>query len=335
MAVLGVVLLAELLAIALALARQEEWVSFFADLGRTSVALQWLALTSAAVLCLLRPHAARLPLREGTLLALGALLLNIVVVSEALYWVGYFVAPEAAADGWLPVDHGFFAARNVAIGGIIAGCLLRYFYVSEQWQRNVRREAETRIHALQARIRPHFLFNSMNTIASLIRGNPAAAEQAVEDLADLFRVSLGEGRQRIALGEEVAIARVYERMEQQRLGARLAVDWQLDQLPRDAMMPGLTLQPLLENAIYHGIERLTEPGRVQISGQREADMLRITVTNPVPAGAADDRDGNQMALGNIRERLELAFGRRAELRTSAAAGEFRVDLSFPYEPRNA
>lgn len=335
MAVLGVVLIAELVAIALALARESQWVSFFSDLGRTSVVLQWLGLTSAAVLCLLRPMAARMALAQGTALALFAVMANILLVSEALFWVAWLVAPAAAAENWLPADHWFFAARNVGIGGIITGGLLRYFYVSEQWQRNVRHEAEARIHALQARIRPHFLFNSMNTIASLTRSNPAAAEQAVEDLADLFRASLSDARQRIALAEELEITRVYERMEQQRLGSRLQVYWQLDALPGDAMIPSLTIQPLLENAIYHGIERITGPGRVELDGRRDGDMLSITVTNPTPTSGATDRPGNQMALANIRERLTLAFGRRAALTVQAGDGRFRVTLTFPYQKAGA
>ncbi len=331
MAVLGVVLIAELVAIALALARQNQWVSFFADLGRTSVVLQWLSLTSAAVLCGIRPWLARMTLREGTALAFLAIVVNVFAVSEALYWVGYFIAPDVAADGWLPADHWFFAARNLAIGCIIAGGLLRYFYVSDQWQHNVRREAQARILALQARIRPHFLFNSMNTIASLIRGNPRAAEQAVEDLADLFRVSLADARQRITLADELEIARVYQRMEQQRLGDRLRVNWQLDQLPTDAVIPSLTIQPLLENAIYHGIERLAEDGVVDVTGHRQDDMLHITVSNPVPMAGGPGHAGNQMALHNIRERLALAFGDRARLDIQESPDRFSVTLAIPYQ----
>jgi two-component system sensor histidine kinase AlgZ len=328
-AALVVVLVTELLAIALTLARQDHWVSFFSDLGRTSIVLQWLALTSAAVLCGLRSHAATMPLKQGSALVFLAVVANLLIVSEAVYWVVWFIAPSASSDGWLPADHGFFAARNVAIGGVIAGGLLRYCYVSAQWQRNVRREAEARIHALQARIRPHFLFNSMNTIASLIRSNPAAAEQSVEDLADLFRASLADSRRDITLGEELEIARVYERMEQQRLGERLRVRWNLDALPADAMMPSLTIQPLLENAIYHGIEQLPDPGVVDVSGQRSEEMLYITVTNPTPARGTE-RARNQMALQNIRERMELAFGERAGLAIESPPGEFRATLTFPY-----
>lgn len=334
-AVLGVVLVAELVAIALALARESHWVSFFSDLGRTSFVLQWLSLTSAAVLCGARPFAARMTLQQGTLLAFGVVMLNILLVSEAIYWIGYFVAPDVAADGWLPSDQAFFAARNLAIGGIATGVLLRYFYVSDQWQRNVRREAESRFHALQARIRPHFLFNSMNTIASLTRSNPLAAEQAVEDLADLFRASLADSRQRIPLSEELEIARLYERMEKQRLGERLTVRWQLDPLPSDAMIPSLTIQPLLENAIYHGVERLPDPGIVELDGRREGDMLHITIGNPLPANDVPGQVGhmgNGMALDNIRERLALAFGSAARLDVEAGRERFRVTLSFPYQP---
>ncbi len=331
MAVLGVVLIAELMAIALTLARQNHWVSFFSDLGRTSFVLQWLSLTSAAVLCGVRPLAARLSLPQGTALAFFATLANVLVVSEALYWVGYFIAPGIAADGWLPADHWFFAVRNLVLGGIITGGLLRYFYVSEQWRHNVRREAAARIHALQARIRPHFLFNSLNTIASLARTNPRAAEQAVEDLADLFRISLNDARQRITLAEELEIARVYERMERQRLGERLRVDWQLDGLPVDAMLPSLTVQPLLENAIYHGIERLPDPGPVEVRARRDGEQLHITITNPVPDGGATERPGSHMAIVNIRERLALAFGERAALTVEPGPGRFSVTLTFPYQ----
>jgi len=330
MAVLGVVLLAELLAITLSLARQDGWAGFFADLGALSVMLQWLALSSAAVLCGLRRWLSPLPLYRGSLLAFAALLLDILLVSEALYWTGYLSAPGAAMEAWLPADHGFFVARNLIVGGVIAGGLLRYFYVSGQWQRNVRREAQARIHALQARIRPHFLFNSMNTIASLTRSNPVAAEQAVEDLADLFRASLADGRQQATLADELEIARVYERMERQRLGERLEVRWDVGALPGDALLPSLSIQPLLENAIYHGIERMAGPGVVEVSGSLEGGVLEIVVSNPVPDGdAGAGRSGHQMALDNIRERLSLAFGGEAGLDTVASAGRFTATLRFP------
>ena len=150
--------------------------------------------------------------------------------------------------------------QNLAVCAIATGLALRYFYVTHQWQANVEAEAQSRVRALQARIRPHFLFNSMNTIASLTRSNPKVAEQAIADLSDLFRASLREHRERIPLAHEIEIARAYERVERLRLGERLQVDWQVDGLPMDAKVPALILQPLLENAVYHGIEPLDQGG---------------------------------------------------------------------------
>jgi two-component system sensor histidine kinase AlgZ len=327
--VLGAVLSSELVAITLALARQDSWLSFLSDVGRTSLVLLWLSLTSVALLCVLRPTLARLGVRAGTALALAAVLGNVLLVSELLYWVSWEVSPPGALENWLPADHLFFAARNLAIGGIVLAAGLRYLYVAAQWRDNVRREAESRIHALQARIRPHFLFNSMNTIASLTRSNAVAAEQAVLDLADLFRASLADSRQRITLEQELEIARVYERMERQRLGDRLRVDWRVEGLPLGTSIPGLTLQPLLENAIYHGIERLAEPGVVDVEGRTADGMIYITVTNPVPAGNSPGRAGARMALANIHERLRLACGDRAGLTIEDTPGRYRVTLALP------
>jgi two-component system sensor histidine kinase AlgZ len=188
-----------------------------------------------------------------------------------------------------------------------------------------------RIRALQARIRPHFLFNSMNTIAALTRSSPAHAEQAVEDLADLFRASLSDANARITLRDEIEIARTHQRIEQLRLGERLVVHWDIDSLPLQAQVPSLIVQPLLENAVYHGIEMLPKGGTVSIVGRREAGALRIEIRNPIPAQADyGDREGNRMALENIRQRLELAWPGRTRVETEQTEGEFCARLIFPY-----
>ncbi len=166
---------------------------------------------------------------------------------------------------------------------MVTALALRYFYVTHEWRHNVELQAKARVHALQARIRPHFLFNSMNTIAALTRSNPARAEEAVQDLADLFRANLNEKRNQISLAEEIDVARTYQRMEQLRLGERLHVDWKIDSLPTDALVPGLTLQPLLENAIYHGVEPRPDGGVVTVTGEFNKGMITIVVSNPVPA----------------------------------------------------
>ena len=171
----------------------------------------------------------------------------------------------------------------------------------------------------------------MNTIAALTRSDPARAEEAIEDLADLFRATLGEAQHRIPLKEEFEVARIYQRMEQLRLGDRLAVRWDIDSVPLRALIPGLTIQPLLENAIYHGIEPLAEGGTVLVSGDRRSDgRIGLAVANPI-GGTPASRRGNQVALDNIRQRFLLAYGGRAEVNVEAGEAEYRVELVFPEE----
>ena len=174
---------------------------------------------------------------------------------------GAGVAPSFPESFWP------FTLRNVAIGFVVTALLLRYFYVLDQWRRNVEMQARARVHALQARIRPHFLFNSMNTIASLTRTDPARAEVGgAGSLGPVPRQPEREA-QHHPLAEEIEVARTYQRMEQLRLGERLRVDWDIDALPADALVPGLLLQPLLENAIYHGVEPQPEGGAVRVIGR--------------------------------------------------------------------
>ena len=219
--------------------------------------------------------------------------------------------------------------RAPTIAAIVGALALRYFHVAHEWRRSVELEARSRIRALQARIRPHFLFNSMNTIASLTRSDPARAEEAIEDLSDLFRVSLSEARAQITLREELEVARIYQRIEQLRLGDRLQVRWKVADLPAEAIVPSLLLQPLLENAIGHGIEPLPEGGTVMIEGHAEGGIATIEVSNPVSATARAVRAGNRMALDNIRQRLDLAFPGRASVEVDESSTTYRVKIRFP------
>ena len=168
----------------------------------------------------------------------------------------------------------------------------------------------------------------MNTVAALTRIDPEIAEQVVEDLADLFRASLAEGKHLVHLREEFEMARIYERIEQLRLGDRLQVQWDVDELPQRALIQGLTVQPLLENAIYHGIEPLPGGGTVHIAGRVDGGRIVIEITNPV-SPHAPPRNGNQMALANVRQRLELAFGTRGAFEVDASELQFRVRLHLP------
>ncbi|HET9680097.1 MAG TPA: histidine kinase [Gammaproteobacteria bacterium] len=329
-----VVVIAELVALLLALGRSEFqpgiWTDVWGRLAIVSLFLQWLALSCAAILCLLRRYLARLSERLAITLTLLALIVSTAALSEAAWQVAQLSG--AAAQALFPLNHAGFILRNAIIALIVSVLVLRYFYVQHQWQDNVRREASARIAALQARIRPHFLFNSMNTIAALIRTAPAAAEQAVEDLADLFRASLAEPDKLATLQDELQLTRMYARLEELRLGERLTIDWDLDALPADALLPPLTLQPLLENAVYHGIEPAAAGGTVALRGgiiAKSPEKLWLQVTNPLPPVGSRTRSGNRLALDNIRQRLLLAFGEQGELHITTQDHSFCVTLHWP------
>jgi two-component system sensor histidine kinase AlgZ len=329
-AVLVVVLVATLLAIVLALARHSGRGDFWMELARTALYLLWIGLLCAAVLCRSRPWLLRRTQRESSLIALGLIVATVAVVSEATWWLGrWWEGRIGAASGVFPMRHWAFLLPNLGIAAIVGAVTLRYFHVAHEWRRSVEVEAGSRIRALQARIRPHFLFNSLNTIAALTRSQPALAEEAVEDLADLFRISLSESRTKITLREELEVARLYQRIEQLRLGERLKVRWQVASLPADAIVPSLMLQPLLENAICHGIEPLPGGGTVVVDGRCDDEDVAIEISNPVSETARSVRSGNRMALDNIRQRLELAFPGRARVDVQDGGDEYRVTLRFP------
>jgi two-component system sensor histidine kinase AlgZ len=221
------------------------------------------------------------------------------------------------------------------VSAIVIALGMRYLYVSSEWRRSIVLEAQARISALQALIRPHFLFNSMNTIASLTRSNPRQAEEAVEDLSDLLRANLNTEKNRTTLKQELETAAIYQRIEKLRLGDRLKVRWDVGELPMRALIPSLTIQPLLENAIYHGIEQLPDGGEVSVTGRREGKELFISMSNPVAPGTARSTHGNKMAMSNIRQRFELAYGSRGSVTVSDENARYTVSLRFPFEEARA
>ena len=189
--------------------------------------------------------------------------------------------------------------------------------------------SEARLQALQARIRPHFLFNSINAVLSLIRAEPRRAEAALEDMADLFRVLMADNRDLAPLENEIELCRQYLALEQLRLGARLQIDWHVDNMPKDALMPPLVLQPLLENAVYHGIEPSIEPGVVSVNIYHVRDQVHMVLRNPYRKDG-NHHVGNKMALGNIRERLALHFDAEASLKARVGDSEYEVHITIPY-----
>jgi two-component system sensor histidine kinase AlgZ len=272
-----------------------------------------LLLVSLAALFLLSPLLQRVSYAAGF-----TVVLVVVVVLAALYQ-GFVpaVVAEPLPDTW----------RTLALSAILAAAVLGLLrLIAKAYSPAI---AEARLQALQARIRPHFLFNSLNAVLSLIRRDPKRAERALEDLADLFRTLMAEPRQFVRLADEIALLERYAAIEQLRLGERLRITWELDAAPSDALLPPLVLQPLLENAVFHGVEPGTGSSEVLVRIERRGGRVLASIENPY-LEAEQRRAGNRMALENIRERLALFFDAEARIDTHAANGRYCVEIEIPY-----
>jgi len=288
--------------------------------------IEWLMLVLGVTLCKLRPWLQRL---SGHFSYVGAWL-----------WILAVVAPGSALAHWLaialPMEHLTssrlgFVRDCVLIAALLGAAVLRYFYVLAQWQARLEAVSRAQVDALQARIRPHFLFNSMNTVAALVRVDPDAAERTVEDLSELFRAALGQHQSRDGtLAEELALVERYLAIEQLRLGERLRVTRALDDLPGDYPLPRLLLQPLVENAVRHGIQPSREGGQIVLRGYRERAAWVIEIDNPLLTTPSEP--GNGHGLDNVRQRVAYRYGARARVEAGPRDGRFRVRIELPESP---
>ncbi|KTG16737.1 MULTISPECIES: histidine kinase [unclassified Guyparkeria] len=294
----------------------ERWSRF----GTTLWLVTWIALVTVALLCASRRWLQRLPL--------AALLATVVVLLLAVTAASSAVAFSALLSvGWEPGETaGRFVLHNLAIALVVGLLGIWVFSLHLANARQINAAAEAELSALHARIRPHFLFNSLNTVAELIHERPEAAEQAVLDLSRVFRAALAAD-ERVTLAEEIELARRYLDLEQWRLGNRLRVDWQLPEPLPEIRLPVLTLQPLVENAVRHSVERQQAAGPIRIECQPGRRSVGLVIENDLVPG--EDRHGNGMALANIADRLALVFGEAASLRAGPVDGRFRVKLVIP------
>ncbi|MES1929883.1 sensory transduction protein kinase AlgZ [Salinisphaera dokdonensis CL-ES53] len=291
-----------------------------------SIYLQWIGICSAAALCLIKRYASRLSARGVALLAYLTLLAVTFAITEITYVAGRYSGFALLLED---ASHDGFVARSVGISAVVAALALRYFWLRSAWQSQAEAEMRARLEALQARIEPHFLFNSLNSVAALIAVRPDEAENALEDLAVLLRARLATNTPaNVSLDEEMAMVDAYVRIESLRMGERLTFDVRIDEDARACQLPALSLQPLVENAIGHGVARLPDGGTVVLQASRERDTLVLQVVNPL-AGDAPPVPGNRQALVNIRHRLALRYGDVAELRVTAEESRFTVDMIVP------
>jgi two-component system sensor histidine kinase AlgZ len=320
-ALLFLLLTTELVVMALTLTIGSLNQDFWLLLGLRTLYAQAVALGSAALLCLLRPWLLH------SLSAIGQGVLVLLLVGAMALGLGLL-----GHELLLPAEPLWpFVLRHLAVTLIFTGLLLRYLYIQYLQKQQAEAEARARFQALQSRIQPHFLFNSMNTIAGLTRSQPALAEQVVLDLADLFRASLNPSEQLSTLGEELALARQYLAIEQLRLGERLQLDWDDAMAPKGLPMPRLCLQPLVENAIYHGIERRLTPGVLRLRIQQDRQWLKLELCNAIaePSLAATKRPGLGMALENILQRLRALHGPGCRLDHGACDELYCIRLLLP------
>lgn len=316
------VLISELMVLVMVLFSVADLNYLWQELAMTSLFVQWVVLLSASLLCGCRSWLSKLALVQAV--ALSYLIIMLVLLSLSLL-SQYLLTMDSQGFSILSL------VRNLLVGSIIAGIVLHYFYINMQWRLKARAELQFRLQALQSRIRPHFLFNSMNIIASLIMIDPEKAEQVVEDLSELFRASLNETGNQVLLDKELELCRRYVHIEQLRLDSRLRVEWNISPMPSDVMIPLLSLQPLLENAIYHGIQPLAKGGLVEIDISYKNGMVEVEMKNPLPPQDDRSHKGNAMALDNIRARLKALYGSSAKVKGCEGGQGYITRLSYPFK----
>ncbi|MFN3984751.1 MAG: sensor histidine kinase [Rhodocyclaceae bacterium] len=307
---LRVLVLVNLLAMGTVLITQPDARALADDAVAMAGKLELPLFLAILLLYLIQPWLARRSRRVGTLavLALAA----------------------AVAGGLFPlltVDAGDSRWRWMVWAMAAGGCCIMYF--EHRNRRFSPALTEARLMALTARIRPHFLFNALNGVLGVMRTDPRRAERALEELADLFRALMKENRELVPLRNEIVLCERYVDLEELRLGDRLQVRWSLEGCPRDALVPPLMLQPLLENAVYHGIEPAEAPGEIVVRGRRKGNEIILRVENPTH-DSERHHVGNRMALDNIKERLMLFFDLEARLETDVKSGQYRVTIKLPY-----
>jgi two-component system sensor histidine kinase AlgZ len=298
------------------------------QLASGTVLVQWIASICVLTLCRLRASLHRLSVPVGASAALATVTALVFASSALAHWLAssFDLGLVQARTGTLR-----FALSNAVVALLVAAAILRYGYVQAESQRDLRARGQAEVAALQARIRPHFLFNTLNAIATLIGSRPRVAEQAIEDLSELLRTGLAHSDALVTLGDELTLTERYLAIEALRLGPRLRTRIEVPERLRTLKLPSLTLQPLVENAIVHGIERLPEGGELSIiASDFIAGGLRLEVTNPVlPAPAGTERRGFGSAQANVRRRIQYHYGDKARLEAGSDGGYYRASLVLP------
>lgn len=290
-------------------------------LGLISVFVHWVALLTTVCFCQLRQKLNRL--KPATMLISCIALFEVATVLVSTIAHSWLASQSAYMSQSLPT----FVLANMMISLIIAVIAIQFFIIHTERNQQIRAQSRAELKALQARIEPHFLFNSLNTVAELTQVDPNAAEQALLNLSALFRAALNAG-QTVSLVDEIRLSEQYLSLEQWRLGPRMTVQWDLPDVIPELRLPALTIQPLLENAVRHGVENCVEQARLHFTLLESRHSVSIVITNPL-GQTGSQKSGNGIALDNIRQRLQLHYGSAAQLLSSTSEDRFRIKLVLP------
>ena len=325
--VLRSVITSELIAILLFLIVMPDWQY----LGLNSFFIQWITLTSLVILCFIRPWLIKRSSFVSSIIIL-CITASITAASTIIACDFMITLTSQAA----PKSLIFMLYRNTTITLIMTGFLLRYTYVHYQMNQRQKLELQTKLQSLQSRIEPHFLFNSLNNIASLIPTQPLLAEKLIEDLSTLLRSSLNETTFTAPLTQEIRLAERYLNIEKMRLGERLSIRWDISSQVHDTVyVPYLFLQPLLENAVKHGIQPDPEGGYLLISvKQPDRKFIQIHIKNSLPKIKYTTKENHHIGLNNTRERMNAIFGDTASLKIKKTSVFFYVTIKIPITGNN-
>ncbi len=327
---LMLLLLAQSVAIILSLILAVSWQEWWIDVAMCSLFVHWVALPGAFALHQLKKVSWNISATWFGIIAWLLIMLITLLVTTAALLFNLVDQKLIASTG-----HIQFHLRTLAISGTLSAITLRYLYINWQLRRNIEHAARSHLQALQMRMRPHFLFNGLNTIASLISQHPDKAERMIEDLADLIRGSLDDTHYMIAWREELRLCQRYLDMEKQRLGDRLHVQWQIDTLEtddEDIQVPRFILQPLLENAIYHGIQMLDEGGTVSVHGTYTDEDIELRIKNPRYPDRSTAGSGYHLAQENVRQQLQAVYASRFRFEITETDDFYQIFLRLPKKP---
>ncbi|MFY8273107.1 sensor histidine kinase [Pseudoalteromonas sp. SSDWG2] len=314
--VLSAVVVAQVLALIITLS-EYDYSQFWLVLGQTSLLVQFITSVSIAILYVLN----RLkPQLSETIQAVSFVLTLVVVTFLTTSYISYLSVLDDPISYW-------FVVKSCAISVLVTTLFVQFMAMVNEHANAHYAYTQAQLDALQARIKPHFLFNTLNTVAELAHQDPNAAEESALALASLSRAAINAG-QDSTLEQEVILAKRYISLEQWRFGERLLVDWQLPETLPQAALPCLTLQPLLENAVQYSVQGENQQSQITVQMVATQKSVTIVVENTI-GSAISDKQGNGIALGNIAQRLKLKFADAAQLTTRKYDGQFRVKLVVP------